>query len=190
MPVASGRFGDDAAVGGSLALVHAVCFLLHVSCNVACCIGVPRYVTSGAISGPIVPLDLRTMCVTIAVLTKHRNRRPGHVTLCQAEPAWAVLQRACCMFVGCTPEYYLCVMGAGRPVRYPERTLCATSASSVLAGCARVVPLSLGNGASAVPRYLKDLTLLGSTMWPEPVMPNLVRYIEAGEIKPLVSATC
>ena len=41
-----------------------------------------------------------------------------------------------------------------------------------------------------MPRYLKDLTLLGSTMWPEPVMPNLVRYIEAGEIKPLVSATC
>jgi hypothetical protein len=108
MPVASGRFGDDAAVGGSLALVHAVCFLLHVSCNVACCIGVPRYVTSGAISGPIVPLDLRTMCVTIAVLTKHRNRRPGHVTLCQAEPAWAVLQRACCMFVGCTPEGTIC----------------------------------------------------------------------------------
>jgi NADPH:quinone reductase-like Zn-dependent oxidoreductase len=37
--------------------------------------------------------------------------------------------------------------------------------------------------------YLRDLTLIGSTAWDEPVFPQLVRYIEHGEIKPLVAAT-
>jgi len=37
--------------------------------------------------------------------------------------------------------------------------------------------------------YLKDLTLIGSTGWDEPVFPNLVSYIERGEIKPLVAKT-
>ena len=37
--------------------------------------------------------------------------------------------------------------------------------------------------------YLKDLTLLGSTAQPKVVFENLVRYIEAGEIRPLVSKT-
>jgi NADPH:quinone reductase-like Zn-dependent oxidoreductase len=35
--------------------------------------------------------------------------------------------------------------------------------------------------------YLKDLTLIGCTGWDEPVFPNLISYIEKGEIKPLVS---
>jgi len=34
--------------------------------------------------------------------------------------------------------------------------------------------------------YLKDLTLIGCTAWEEPVMRNLVGYIERGEIKPAV----
>ncbi len=37
--------------------------------------------------------------------------------------------------------------------------------------------------------YLRDLTLLGSTVIDPEVMPNLVRYIEAGEIKPALAAT-
>ena len=37
--------------------------------------------------------------------------------------------------------------------------------------------------------YLKDITLVGCTGWDEPVFPNLVGYIERGEIKPLVAAT-
>ena len=37
--------------------------------------------------------------------------------------------------------------------------------------------------------YLKDLTLIGCTGWDEPVFPNLVSYIERGEIKPLVAKT-
>jgi NADPH:quinone reductase-like Zn-dependent oxidoreductase len=37
--------------------------------------------------------------------------------------------------------------------------------------------------------YLKDLTLVGCTAWDEPVFPNLVGYIERGEIRPLVAAT-
>jgi len=37
--------------------------------------------------------------------------------------------------------------------------------------------------------YLKDITLFGSTGWDEPVFPNLVRYIEAGDIRPLLAAT-
>ncbi len=37
--------------------------------------------------------------------------------------------------------------------------------------------------------YLKDLTLIGCTAWDEPVFPNLVSYIERGEIKPLVDQT-
>lgn len=37
--------------------------------------------------------------------------------------------------------------------------------------------------------YLKDITLFGTTGWDEPVFPNLVRYIEAGEIRPLVAQT-
>ncbi|MFU8794649.1 MAG: zinc-binding dehydrogenase, partial [Dethiobacteria bacterium] len=37
--------------------------------------------------------------------------------------------------------------------------------------------------------YLKDLTLIGCTAWDEPVFPNLVSYIERGEIKPVVAKT-
>lgn len=37
--------------------------------------------------------------------------------------------------------------------------------------------------------YLKDLTLIGCTGWDEPVFPNLVSYIEKGEIRPLVAKT-
>ncbi|MEQ8444242.1 MAG: alcohol dehydrogenase family protein [Alphaproteobacteria bacterium] len=37
--------------------------------------------------------------------------------------------------------------------------------------------------------YLKDITLFGTTAWDEPVFPNLVTYIERGEIRPLVAAT-
>ena len=37
--------------------------------------------------------------------------------------------------------------------------------------------------------YLKDLNLIGCTSWDEPVFDNLVRYIERGEIKPLVAKT-
>jgi alcohol dehydrogenase len=37
--------------------------------------------------------------------------------------------------------------------------------------------------------YLKDLTFIGCTAWDEPVFPNLVSYIENGEIKPLLAGT-
>lgn len=37
--------------------------------------------------------------------------------------------------------------------------------------------------------YLKDLTLIGSTGWDEPVFPDLVGYIERGEIRPLLAKT-
>ena len=35
--------------------------------------------------------------------------------------------------------------------------------------------------------YLKDITLIGSTAWDEAVFGNLIRYIENGEIKPLLA---
>jgi NADPH:quinone reductase-like Zn-dependent oxidoreductase len=34
--------------------------------------------------------------------------------------------------------------------------------------------------------YLKDISLIGCTAWDEPVFPNLISYIERGEIRPLV----
>jgi NADPH:quinone reductase-like Zn-dependent oxidoreductase len=37
--------------------------------------------------------------------------------------------------------------------------------------------------------YLKDLTLLGCTAWDEPVFPNLVSFIERGDIRPLLDRT-
>jgi NADPH:quinone reductase-like Zn-dependent oxidoreductase len=37
--------------------------------------------------------------------------------------------------------------------------------------------------------YLRDIRLLGSTAWDEPVFPNLVGYIERGEIRPRVAKT-
>jgi NADPH:quinone reductase-like Zn-dependent oxidoreductase len=37
--------------------------------------------------------------------------------------------------------------------------------------------------------YLRDLTLIGCTAWDEPVFPNLVRYIERGELRPLLART-
>ncbi len=37
--------------------------------------------------------------------------------------------------------------------------------------------------------YLKDLTLIGCTAWDEPVFPNLISYIERGEIRPLLAKT-
>ena len=37
--------------------------------------------------------------------------------------------------------------------------------------------------------YLKDITLIGCTAWDAPVFPNLISYIEKGEIRPLLAAT-
>jgi len=37
--------------------------------------------------------------------------------------------------------------------------------------------------------YLKDLTLIGCTAWDQPVFPNLIRYIERDEFRPLVAKT-
>ena len=37
--------------------------------------------------------------------------------------------------------------------------------------------------------YLKDISLIGTTAWDEPVFPDLVSYIERGEIRPLLAAT-
>lgn len=37
--------------------------------------------------------------------------------------------------------------------------------------------------------YLKDILLIGCTAWDEPVFPDLVSYIERGEIRPLVAKT-
>ena len=37
--------------------------------------------------------------------------------------------------------------------------------------------------------YLNDLTLIGCTGWDEPVFPNLIGYIERGEIRPLLART-
>jgi NADPH:quinone reductase-like Zn-dependent oxidoreductase len=37
--------------------------------------------------------------------------------------------------------------------------------------------------------YLKDLLLVGCTAWDEPVFPNLISYIERGELRPLVAKT-
>lgn len=35
--------------------------------------------------------------------------------------------------------------------------------------------------------YLKDITLIGCTAWDEPVFPNLIGYIQRGEIRPLLA---
>lgn len=37
--------------------------------------------------------------------------------------------------------------------------------------------------------YLKDLTFIGCTAWDEPVFPNLISYIERGEVKPMLART-
>ena len=37
--------------------------------------------------------------------------------------------------------------------------------------------------------YLKDITLVGCTAWDEEVFPNLVSYVERGEIRPLLADT-
>lgn len=37
--------------------------------------------------------------------------------------------------------------------------------------------------------YLKDITLIGTTAWDETVFPDLVRYIEQGEIQPVLAKT-
>ena len=37
--------------------------------------------------------------------------------------------------------------------------------------------------------YLRDIQMIGCTAWDEPVFPNLVGYIERGEIRPKVAKT-
>ena len=37
--------------------------------------------------------------------------------------------------------------------------------------------------------YLRDLSLIGETCWDQTVFPNLIRYIEAGQITPSVAKT-
>ena len=55
------------------------------------------------------------------------------------------------------------------------------TSSGAIAGA--VVPLDMRD------MYLKDITLIGTTAWDEPVFANIISYIEAGEIKPLVART-
>ena len=35
--------------------------------------------------------------------------------------------------------------------------------------------------------YVRDITMIGTTAWVEPVFPDLIGYIERGEITPLVA---
>lgn len=37
--------------------------------------------------------------------------------------------------------------------------------------------------------YLKDITLIGCTAWDAPVFPDLISYIEAGQLRPLLAGT-
>lgn len=37
--------------------------------------------------------------------------------------------------------------------------------------------------------YLKDISLIGTTAWDETVFPDLIRYIEGGEIRPILART-
>ncbi|MEC7189699.1 MAG: alcohol dehydrogenase, partial [Pseudomonadota bacterium] len=37
--------------------------------------------------------------------------------------------------------------------------------------------------------YLKDISLIGTTAWDETVFPDLISYIEAGEIRPILART-
>ena len=37
--------------------------------------------------------------------------------------------------------------------------------------------------------YLRDIHMIGCTAWDEPVFPDLVGYIERGEIRPLIAKT-
>ena len=37
--------------------------------------------------------------------------------------------------------------------------------------------------------YLNDISLIGCTAWDEPVFPNLISYVERGEIRPLIART-
>ncbi|MEM7433233.1 MAG: alcohol dehydrogenase family protein [Pseudomonadota bacterium] len=37
--------------------------------------------------------------------------------------------------------------------------------------------------------YLKDITMIGCTAWDEPVFPNLIGYVERGEIRPVLAKT-
>lgn len=37
--------------------------------------------------------------------------------------------------------------------------------------------------------YLKDISILGTTAWDEPVFPNIVGYVERDEIRPLLAQT-
>ena len=55
------------------------------------------------------------------------------------------------------------------------------TSSGAIAG--PVVPLDMRD------MYLKDISLIGTTAWDETVFPDLIRYIEAGEIKPVVART-
>lgn len=55
------------------------------------------------------------------------------------------------------------------------------TSSGAIAG--PVVPLDMRD------MYLKDITLIGTTAWDEPVFPNLVSYIEQARIRPLLAKT-
>lgn len=46
-----------------------------------------------------------------------------------------------------------------------------------------VVPLDMRD------LYLNDITMIGCTAWDEPVFPNLISYVERGEIRPLIART-
>ena len=55
------------------------------------------------------------------------------------------------------------------------------ASSGAIAG--PIVPLDMRD------MYLKDITLIGTTAWDEPVFPHLISYIESGEIRPLLAKT-
>lgn len=102
-------------------------------------------------------------------------------------------------------------LGAGRVVTHDQDLIAVLGADSIdlvvdnVAGDGFPIMLKLlrrggrltSSGAIAGPivdldmrdMYLKDISLIGTTAWDEPVFPDLIRYIERGEIRPLLAAS-
>ena len=70
--------------------------------------------------------------------------------------------------------------GFGTMLKVLKRGGCYVS-SGAIAG--PVVSLDLRD------MYLKDIILIGSTVWDAPVFPNVISYIEKAQIRPIVAAT-
>ena len=133
---------------------------------------------SGGVGSAVVQLAKRRGAMVVAVTSADK------IEAVSAIGADSVLDRGACLVAQAGEEAFDLVVDNVAGTSFPMMLKLLKrggryASSGAIAG--PVVSLDMRD------LYLKDITLIGTTAWDEPVFGNLISYIEKGEIKPLVA---